>query len=438
MKRTIGLALLAAVCCTQLPARAEAGAANADSALGVGGLVQIDWRVHGQASLDELDPASGAPLNDDRILLRRGRLFASVAQGFASARLELEASTVDALRVRPYEAWVAARWPENVPDSAFQAGTPGARACDAECEGATATRPALRASLGLLPIAFGVDPSEPMALRPLLERSSWSTALFGSGRDFGLSLSGIYRFLRVSAALMNGEPLDTGRYSGLDLTRSKDFLGRAAVGGRLLRAVSVEAGFSWLAGEGLHPGFAGTKDTLAWSDSNENGLVDVSELSVIAGTPASPSRTFSRAALAGDLRVAVATPLGVSSLCAEVVRARNLDRAVVPADPVATGRDLREFGWSLRVSQTLLRHLEVAVRYDSYDPDSDARRAQGGLVVPSDSRFSTWGFALSTRVRGLRLMTEYDHNDNALGRGANGAPTRLRNDRLNFRAEFAF
>ncbi len=401
----------------------------------LGGLVQIDWRVHGQASLDEIDPSTGAPLNEDRILLRRGRLFARAKQGPLSGRIELDANSVAGFSVRPFDASVSVRWPANASDQSFGAGVAGDAAREEERESLVG----VLATAGLMRIPFGVETSEPSALRPLLERSTWSGACFGAGRDFGAGVDAVYQFLEGSLALMNGEPLDTGRYAGLDLNRSKDLVARLGVASKLGDNVRVDAGFSGLSGTGLHLGTPGTKETLAWSDSNENGLVDVSELSVIPGTPATPAQRFSRSALGGDLRVRVKLPvLGALTARGELVRAQNLDRALVPADPVAVGRPLRERGFALGVSQELTRHALLSLRYDSYNPDADARRAQGGLVVPSDASFSTLAVAAAARSDHARLLLEYDHNWNALGRAASGAPDRLRNDLLTFRAEMRF
>src|SRR5262249_11321934 len=150
----------------------------------------------------------------------------------------------------------------------------------------------------------------------------------------------------------------------------------------------AQAGVSWLTGTGLHAGTAATKDGLAWVDGNENGLIEVTELTPIPGAPATPSRSFERSALGAGLRVGVRLPgLGQLRVRAELVRAVNLDRTLVPADPLATGRDLRELGAYVGVSQELTRFAEIAARYELYDPDADARRTQAAAVVPSDASF---------------------------------------------------
>lgn len=375
--------------------------------------MQVDWVIHRQSSVDEIDPASRAPLNEDRVLLRRGRLAAQAEHDWIGARLELDANTVRGPTVRPFEAFVFGRY-------------------EAALAGLT-----VRAGLGKIP--FGFDATEPDTERPFLERGLGTRAFFGQARDLGVALEARYRFVRLSLALTNGEPLSDDRYAGLDLTRHKDFVGHAGVGTPTSRALWVQAGVSCLFGKGLHLGTPATKAGLQWVDGNEDGLVDATELVPVTGVAATPSEAFDRTALGADLRVAARLPvLGTLTLRAELTRAQNLDRTVRPADPVASGRALRELSAQLGAAQELTRYAELAIRYDLYEPDADATRSQAGNVVPSDTRFRTWSFALSGKLPPGRLVLEYDHQRNQLGRSASGVPTTLEDDALTLRAEARF
>lgn len=399
----------------------------------VSGFLQVDWIVHDQSSQNEIDPSTAAPLNEDRILLRRGRLRAMSRYGPVSGHLEIEATTVDGLNVIPFEAVLSGTYPATAPELAFD------RPDEAVRKERAASPFAVSAHFGLMPIPFGFDALEIATERPILERARSTQAFFGGARDFGAGVSAAYDFVRVSAAVMNGEPLGTGSYAGRDLTRAKDIVGRAGVSLHVGGPVSFESGLSFLTGTGLHTGLPPTKDTLTWVDSNENGQIELSELVSVPGSPGTPSRTFDHGALGGDARVHVEVPvLGRLTLRGELVVAHNLDRSVVPADPIATGRTLREIGWQVGVSQELTRHAEVAIRYDSYNPDADDRRQQGAVTVPQDPTYTTWVFDAAGKLDHARLMVEYDHNDNTLGRSPSGAPTRLRNDALIVRGEYVF
>ena len=186
----------------------------------------------------------------------------------------------------------------------------------------------------------------------------------------------------------------------------------------------------------MHVGTAPTKDSLQWVDGNEDGLVDSTELIPIAGAPGTASQSYDRSALGADLRVGYRFPiLGQLVLRSELTRAVNLDRTVSPADPVASGRDLRELGVQVGFSQELTPHAEAAVRYDVYQPDADATRQRAAVVVPRDTRYRTLALSLAGKLPPGRLLLEYDHQKNALGRSANGSPTTLKDDALTLRFE---
>jgi hypothetical protein len=122
----------------------------------------------------------------------------------------------------------------------------------------------------------------------------------------------------------------------------------------------------------------------------------------------------------------------------EITRASNLDRGVVVADPVASSRDLREVGWYVGASQEITRWAQVGIRYDRYNPDSDATEREPFALVPVDRTFSTWSFMAAGRVPFGRLVAQYDHRSNALGRDVAGRPTTLADDSFTLRAEARF
>lgn len=402
--------------------------------LQLGGFVHLDAVAFRQSSVDELDPSTRAPLNEDRILLRRGRIRIGTQYKHVTGRFELDTSTAGrAVAVRPFEAIVAVHWPQDSVTAKSQTGDLPSRTA-ASPEG-----PAFHLTLGLMRIPFGFEAYESATTRPFLERTTMVQAFFPGARDFGLAFDTEIAFLRGSIALMNGQPIGEPGYGGLDTTRAKDIVGRLGIETKLAPSVVVETGFSALSGRGLHRGTPSTKDSLVWRDENDNGLVESSELHVIPGAPAQPSQTFTRFAVGYDARLTIGIPtVGKLAVRGEIIWANNLDRGVRPADPIAAGRDNRELGFYLGLSQELTQYAQVAVRYDVYDPDRDARRSLPDRVVPSDARFSTWSFAAIGRIDGARFFAQYDHNRNMLGRDASGAPARLRDDALTFRAEVVF
>ena len=74
----------------------------------------------------------------------------------------------------------------------------------------------------------------------------------------------------------------------------------------------------------------------------------------------------------------------------EAVWASNLNRALAPANPVATGRDLRERGWVAGFVQPLGQWFAVGGALQILDPDADASEQRALVVVPVDAHYATW------------------------------------------------
>lgn len=376
--------------------------------------VHVDAVLWDESSLDALDPSTGRPLNDTRVLIRRARLRAELQHPLLSGRLELDGNTVDGPVARLLAAEVTLRDPWSV-------GAPV---------------PWVAATLGLMKIPFGAATPERVDERLFLEAPTFVRAYSPGEYDLGLAIHGGWRALRYVVALMNGDPVGERGLGGLDLNARKDILGRLGIDLPLGPTTRLEAGASALIGEGLSPGRPTTKDELVWRDVNENGLVELTELQVIAGAAAVAPQSFERFALGADVRLSLELPYaGPTVLFAEVTWAANLDRGLYVADPVAAGRDLRELGWTAGIYGQPWTWLRWGVRYDRYDPDADAADALGGVRVPTDTTLSSLAVVLEWRPTTLgHLALGYEHRDNALGRGVDGAPARLPDDSLTVRA----
>ena len=119
-------------------------------------------------------------------------------------------------------------------------------------------------------------------------------------------------------------------------------------------------------------------------------------------------------------------------------RAKLQDRGLIVADPVAASRDLRELGGYVAATQEITRWAIAGVRFDLYDPDADAAEQRAFARVPKEMRFTTWSFMAALRYEGLRLIAEYDHRKNPLGRDATGSPASLADDSFTLRAAAGF
>ena len=386
-------------------------------AVRINGFVQVDAVLFRQDSEDQLDGATGQPLNETRFVIRRARLRAEADAKYVGARLEIDGNTVAGTQVRLLGAEAWTQWPAS--------------------QGQT---PYLGASVGLFKIPFGREVQQYDPDRLFLERSSVVKALFPGEYDLGVRMYGGWRLLRYSVAAMNGEPSGEQAFAARDPNRSKDLVLRLGIDTDVMKVVKIRAGLSGVYGTGFSPGSLASKDVLSWRDDNDDGQVQLSEIQVILGRAATPSANFSRDALGVDAELTVKIPrIGALQISGELLWARNLDRGLLPADPIASGRDLRELGYYLGVTQSISSYARIGIRYDYYDPDADRQEQRAALRVPVSTAFSTLAVTAAVQhPRYGRLALEYNNNHNSLGRSASGIPTTLGRDSVVARAQVAF
>jgi hypothetical protein len=387
-------------------------------AMRLSGFVQADAVAYDQASADEIDWATGQPINRTRFLVRRARLRVEADYRYAGGVVEFDGNTVAGPVARITNAEVYGRVPQSDPS----------------------LPPYVMAVIGLTRIPFGFEVQEKDYIRLFLERSNVTRALFNGEYDLGVKLQGGWRFLRYQLAVMNGYPSGDKQYALQDPARAKDVLGRLGGEGFFGQRVGLSGGVSALWGKGFHTGTPPTKDTLIWHDTNLDGQVDPTELVGVLGQPSTPSQPFDRWAFGFDLRLTVDVPkLGPLAVYGELIWANNLDRFLVPADPIALGRDLRELGWYIAATQQLGRWVAVGLRYDRYDPDADKTEKVAASTVSRDLTFTTLSVvAALTWGPYARFVVEWDHNTNALGRTPTGTPTTLGSDQLTVRGQVVF
>jgi hypothetical protein len=385
--------------------------------LSLTGFVQADWVVHSQASQDQLSP-SGAPLNQTEIFIRRARLRAALERWWVAGLVEFDGNTANGTQARLIGAEASLKYPG-------ERGVP----------------PLLMATIGLFKIPFGFEVGQSDRERLFLERSTAEHGLFPGEYDAGIRLQGAWRFTRYVFAVMDGEPIGekTG-YALRDPNAAKDFVGRVGIDTPIAPMVWVAGGFSGLSGTGFHPGTAATKATLQFTDRDGNGVLSgPTEIQVIQGASATPSQNFSRFGYGADLRLGVNEPsLGATVLWTEIYWAKNLDRGVLPADPVTFARDYREFGLYVGLTQELGPRWQVGIRYDFYNPDADSVNTVAGATKPTALAYQALEFAAALRASSGRLIAEYDVNRNHNGRDMLGMPVNLPSNAFIIRGEVSF
>ncbi|HET9958167.1 MAG TPA: hypothetical protein VFQ61_26910 [Polyangiaceae bacterium] len=385
------------------PGREERRAPSWQDGFSVSGYVQAQYEQN-QLSEDQLD-ASAAPLNSDRFVLRRGRVRLDKRWQYAQAVLELDANTVRGLAV-------------------------GIRRAEASLvyRRGNADLPVLALTAGILDIPFGYELAESPRTRPFFERSTTSLALFPSEADLGVKLWGAFGFARYAVAITNGEPLDARGFPR-DPNRAKDVSGRLGIDLQVQRRLALAAGTSFSFGKGFHAGQVGTKGGVTWRDDNENGAVDAGELIGVPASAPEPSKNFERFALGLDLRAVLSTPLGSSQLAFEGYLASNQDRALYPADPVQTGVDLRESGFSISFVQDVYRYGLIGLRYSLYDPNADWLDQRQGNFQPRSAAVRSVSPVIGLNLADYaRLLFQYDFVRDRLARDPRGVPADANNN----------
>lgn len=381
--------------------------------LKVSGYIQAQYESS-QLSEDEVTPDGGA-LNQDRFLIRRGRLRVDRYFKYAHVGLEIDANTVRGpfLSLRRAEA------------SFFLPNR------DADLP------PYVMITGGLSEIPFGHELVLGNKQRVFMERTTGSLAFFRGEPDVGVRISGAASAFRYAIAVQNGVPLDDRPNAvTTDFNKQKTVVGRLGFDAGRADVFQVSGGVSFLAGTGFHTGSPATKSSLLWRDLNEDGNVSLNELVAAPGQAASPSSTFGRWGANLDLELGVHSLIGWTRLSGEFTLASNLDRSYYVADPVVSGYDVRETSWYAAIVQEVTPYGLLAFRADGYNPNSDLFEARRGLFVPADASVLTLSpvFGLQLPRRG-KLLFQYDHVQDQLGRDDRGVPTDLKNDHWTLRLQ---
>jgi hypothetical protein len=370
----------------------------------ISGYLQADLIAWTDASKDEID-AAGEPINDERFLIRRGRVRAEYEGEHAYLMTELDANTIKGPLVRVTDAEAGLRL----------IGAKSKRAPWAAVD----DPPRLIGTIGLFKIPFGFEVPQADTVRVFLERSNVMDAFFPGNRDLGARIQGAFGPLRAVGAVMNGQPISDRAFPGRDPNAGKDFIARVGIDQRIASA-TFTAGVSGLAGHGFHKGAAATMDTLKWTDTNMDDIAQPDEIVGVPGMEATPSKSFYRWAAGGDLLVrGPIRGLGELTVYGELVLAHNLDRSARAIDPIGAKHTLKQFGWYAAATQEIASRAVIGVRYDRYDPDRD-----GDAAKPVSTLAATAGWLWKPD---WRLVTEFDHT-----RGA------TKNDAITARVQVVF
>src|SRR5947208_3289960 len=159
----------------------------------VDSFIQVDATPWSQASVDDLSPGSGEPLNETTIAIRRAFLRFEGKKDDLRAGLEFDGNSIGGPNARLLGAHVG--W----------AGTP-----------------LVNVDAGLMLIPFGIATPTNARFRYFMEQPTFLRALFPGEYDGGVIARGEYGYVRYSAAVMNGAPSKDAQWKGADPTSSYD------------------------------------------------------------------------------------------------------------------------------------------------------------------------------------------------------------------------
>ncbi|MGZ3449206.1 MAG: porin [Polyangiales bacterium] len=398
------------------PAATEAPKADPRKELVISGYAQGQYEHH-QDSEDELRQG-GALQNQNRFLIRRGRLKAEREWTWSSLMLEIDGNTTNGPDIRLHHAEASVLYRGNNPID---------------------LPPMVRVTIGLFDVPFGYELVESPRTRPFMERSLASRSFFPIEPDLGLRVSGALGWLRYGFALINGEPLSSGnKYGWRDPNSSKDWVVRVGGVAQPSSTAEIAFGASFYNGTGFTPGRDATKNTVIWKDANENGVVDgPSELQGQPGQAGIPSRSFDRWMVGADLQVRFRSRLGSTRIYGEAYMASDMDRGLFVADPnTAAGIKTREVGYYAAITQEIGPHCLVGFRSEFYDPNADYLEKQAGKVTPTKQSIRIWSPMVAVMLDPKsRLIFQYDAIRDHFGRNERGVPNDLRNDTWTLRLQ---
>jgi hypothetical protein len=376
--------------------------------------VQAQYEGH-QDSDDQLRQGGGI-YNQDRFLVRRARVRIDGDWQYAALMLELQGNTTHGPQFGLHHAEASLQY---------------------RVDRTKKTAPWVKATIGLFDTPFGWELIESPRYRPFMERSVASRSMFPGEPDLGVRFMGGFGFFRWTAAAVNGEPLDENQPWALqDPNQAKDVIFRFGVDTDPRPDLNIIAGISTLRGKGFHAGTDATKGGLQWRDLNEDGVVQIIELVPIPPTAATPSQNFNRWLVGADTQVTFTHPrFGHTKVYGEVQLGSNMDRALFPSDPIVTGVDVRQLGYYVGVLQDVTKWGIVGLRYDFYDPNSDALDKRAGKLIPLSQQIKTWSPLVGFVLPHARLYAQYDIISNNLARSPLGVPEKLKMNTMTFRLQ---
>jgi hypothetical protein len=398
------------------PAVLDVPKADPRKELVISGYAQGQYEHH-QDSEDELRQG-GALQNQNRFLIRRGRLKAEREWAWSSLMLEIDGNTTNGADIRLHHGEASLLYRGNNP---------------------VELPPMVRLTIGLFDVPFGYELVESPRTRPFMERSLASRSFFPIEPDLGLRVSGALGWFRYAFAVINGEPLGSGnKFGWRDPNGKKDWVVRVGGVAEPTKNSEIAFGASFYNGTGFTPGSDTTKNGVVWKDLNENGIIDnTNELVAQPGVAGKPAQSFDRWMVGADLQVKFRSRVGWTRIYGEAYVASDMDRGLFVADPnSAQGIKTREVGYYAAILQDVGPHAVIGFRTELYDPNADYLEKQSGRLQPTKQAIRIWSPMVAIMLDPKsRLIFQYDAVRDHLGRNEAALPRDLKNDTWTLRLQ---
>ncbi len=220
-------------------------------------------------------------------------------------------------------------------------------------------------AVGQFNYPFGYEIEYSSSKRDFPERSLAENRLFRGERDRGMTLTWTApRYIQANLGFVQGYGIENSTFTWFDPTKQKDLIGRVKSSFGMF-----DVGVSGYWGETYTPGsapVAAVPASTKWLDSNENGAIDVGEVTT---TPAVAAKAAGAAINTDKIRYGIdaqayfdVLSVGGTAVRGEFFYGEDYQRTSV--DVVGVSK-----GWYLWLSQTLGTKFGAAVRYDFFDPN---------------------------------------------------------------------
>ncbi len=384
------------------------------------GYFQAQFQYADSSGMNSFGGGSFPAFTDKRISLRRGRIKSTYTSNDAltNAVFQIDATergiVVNDVRLKFTDPWI--QW--------FS----------------------LQAGLQDRPFGFEVTYSSSMSETP--ERGRMSQIIFPNERDLGAELiiqgpkTGNWNWLKVEAGIFNGSGAPSATSSAAEFDKYKDFISRITASRTTInQKYKYSIGFSYYDG-----GYRTDNDTSFKSGTDASGIegfiIDKTNLK---------NKKVNRNYAGADMQFTFESPAGITTLRAEYIQGRqpalSSTTAFATSAPVSNVY-FRKFNgaYFYFIQNIASTPLQAVIKYDWYDPNTDAKGDELGKVLTggkvysaTDVRYDTWGFGITWLWdSNLKFMAYYDFIKNETSANLSGYTKDLKDNLFTLRIQYKF